>query len=113
VDGRQEFDAFWMTVLPLMTRSQHEPKRWPGQVLANAGAKAARIERWLRRDRGSAWIEAGRVLSITKGTPMDWAQFGFLLYAWDDPEVKRRFARDFFRAARRAGHTHANNEGDS
>lgn len=110
--GRETFDRFWMTVLPLMTRNRHTPKACPGRVLADAGVKPARVERWLRRDRESAWAEAGRLLSITKGTPIDWAQLGYLLYAWNDPEVKRRFARDYFRTARRAAHAHTDEKGD-
>jgi len=110
--GGRAFDDFWIAVLPLMARTPHEARARPGRVLAKAGAKPARIERWLRRERGTAWTEAGRLLSITKGAALDWARFGFLLYSWDDPKVKRDFARDYFRAERgRAADT--DQEGDS
>lgn len=112
--GRDEFDGYWMAVLPLMTRNEHRPKARPGRVLAEAGVKAPRVERWLRRDRDSAWAETGRLLSMTKGAPLDWARFGYLLYAWDEPKVKREFAREYFRAARRrAAHGKTDDQGDS
>lgn len=111
---RDDFDSYWMAVLPLMTRNEHLPGARPGRVLAEAGVKSPRLERWLRRDRDSAWGEAGRLLSITKGAALDWARFGYLLYAWDDPKVKREFAREYFRAARRrAAHGFTNDEGGS
>lgn len=111
---RDDFDRYWMAVLPLMIRNPHQPGARPGPVLAGAGVKAPRVERWLRRDRDSAWAEAGRLLSITKGAPIDWARFGYLLYAWDDPKVKREFAREYFRAARRrAAHGNTDDQGDS
>jgi len=89
--GGRAFDDFWIAVLPLMARTPHEARA---------------------RERGTAWTEAGRLLSITKGAALDWARFGFLLYSWDDPKVKRDFARDYFRAERgRAADT--DQEGDS
>lgn len=112
--GRQEFDRYWMAVLPLMARNKYEPKARPSRVLAAAGVKPARVERWLRRDRDSAWAEAGRLLSMTKGASLDWAVLGYLLYAWDDPSIKRDFAREYFRAARtRAAQGNDDQEGDS
>jgi len=111
--GQDEFDPFWMMVLPLMTRNAHRPKARPGEVLARAGAKPSRIERWLRRDRKSAWREAGRVLSITKGAPLDWARLGLLLYRWDQGNEQMDFARDYFRSQRRAARTHTNDEGNA
>ena len=111
---RQEFDRYWMTVLPLMARNKHKRSKRPARALAVAGAKAARVERWLRRDRDSAWAEASRLLSVTKGAPLDWAVLGYLLYAWDDPAVKRDFAREYFRAARsRAAQDNADQDGES
>lgn len=89
-------DELWMTVLPLMVQHPHQPGRRPGRVLARNGVKAARVMRWLRRDRRSAWDEARRFLGPARQVPLDWSRFGTLLGRWDDPHRRRRFARDYF-----------------
>jgi CRISPR type I-E-associated protein CasB/Cse2 len=91
-------DPFWMTVMALMAKHRHEQGARPGRVLAEAGVKGARVERWLRRERTDAWREARRLMSVLGEKGVDWGLLGSLLYRWDDTEYRRRFARDFFRA---------------
>lgn len=95
-DDLDRNDPLWMTVLPLMVRHPHERGARPGRVLARNGIKAARAERWLRRDQESAWEEAGRLLGPAKGAPLDWSRFGTLLAGWNDPARRRSFAREYF-----------------
>ncbi len=86
-------EAFWAAVLPLMVVHQHGPTR-PGDALALAGVKDARVERWLRFDAARARAEARRLLArVERG--LDWADFGQLLYCWTD-ERRRGLARQFF-----------------
>lgn len=89
-------DELWMTVLPLMVSHPHERGDRPGRVLARAGVKPARTERWLRREKESAWKEAARFLGPARGVALDWSRFGTLLARWSDPERRRTFARDYF-----------------
>ena len=87
-------EQFWLSILPLMVAHEHRPGRAPGQALAAAGVKPARVERWLRYDRDRATAEARRLLSkIDSG--FDWAQMGALLWWWND-RARRDFARQFF-----------------
>jgi len=95
-------DTFWMTVTALMAQHRHDTGRRPGRVLAEAGVSPSRVTRWLRRDRESAWREAGRLLSQLGSSGLDWARFGSLLKRWDDEKVRRRFARDYFTAYHRS-----------
>src|SRR5690606_6786074 len=69
-------EPFWIAVLPLMVKHAHGRKRRPGAVLEAAGVSSARLERWLRLDRQSAWRETGRLLSRVQ-EPLDWVQLGF------------------------------------
>lgn len=98
-------DELWMAVLPLMVAHSHESGARPGRVLARNGVKPARVMRWLRRDRASAWREASRFLGPAKGVPLDWGRFGILLASWEDPEVRRRFAREYFSEVHRMERT--------
>lgn len=95
-DGLGYEDELWMAVLPLMVAHPHDRGGRPGRVLARNGVKPARVTRWLRRDRRSAWEEAGRFLGPARGVSLDWGRFGTLLARWDDPERRRRFAREYF-----------------
>lgn len=92
-------EEFWMAVLPLMVEHPHRPGRRTGRVLKRSGVSAARLEKWLRLDREGALDEAGRLLSQVDG-PINWRQFGYLLYLWSHPEHgernRRDLARDFF-----------------
>lgn len=87
-------ETFWMVVLPLMVKYEHQPGARPGAVLARAGVSAARVERWLRLDRDAARRESSRLLSRIEG-PIDWVALGYLLSFWSESD-RRRFARDFF-----------------
>lgn len=89
-------DELWMTVLPLMVDHPHQSGNRPGRVLARNKVKPARVTRWLRRDRRSAWEEAARFLGPAGQVPLDWSRFGTLLARWDDPDRRRSFARDYF-----------------
>lgn len=94
-------EEFWMAVLPLMIEHPHRPRCRTGRVLKNSGVSSARLEKWLRLDHDSALEEAGRLLSQVDG-PINWRQFGYLLYLWSHPEYgernRRDLARDFFLA---------------
>lgn len=104
-DGLGGSDALWMAVLPLMVTHPHESGARPGRVLARNGVKPARVMRWLRRDRESAWQEAGRFLGPARGIPIDWGRFGTLLAAWNDLDARRRFAREYFSEAHKMERT--------
>lgn len=87
-------EPFWTALLPLMVHHPHRPIR-PGEAMARAGLKPARVERWLRLDhRDRATSEAHRLLSKLE-SGLDWAEFGQLLWYWSD-DRRRRLARDFF-----------------
>lgn len=92
-------EEFWMAVLPLMVEHPHHPGCRTGRVLRNSGVSSARLEKWLRLDREDALNEAGRLLSQVDG-PINWRQFGYLLYLWSHAEYgernRRDLARDFF-----------------
>lgn len=94
-------EPFWLTVLPLMTRHPHRKGQRPGRVMAEEGVSPARVLRWLRRDRDSAWSEARRVLSCLGDRGIDWSVMGSLMARWQDTDLRRGFARDFFSARRR------------
>lgn len=94
-------EEFWIAILPLMVRHEHQSRAAPGRALAEARVAPSRVERWLRMDRTRAWTEARRILAQVK-QPIDWVQLGFLLYFWDHPSWGRknrhRLARQYFRA---------------
>jgi len=104
-------DQLWMTVLPLMVSHPHQSGARPGRVLARNGVKPARVMRWLRRDKKSAWQEARRFLGPAGGAALDWGRFGVLLAAWDHPDVRRRFAREYFSEVHRRERTSSSASG--
>ena len=92
-------ERFWLQVVPLMVDHSHRSGARAGHALAGAGVAGARIERWLRLDRPSAWRESRRLLSrLDSG--FDWKRFGTLLFFWTE-QARLDFARDFFLAASR------------
>jgi len=100
-DIQERDEQFWKAVLPLMVKYPHTLGARPGHVLEQAGVSAARVERWLRLGRETAWREADRLLSIAKTNPgLDWVSFAYLLYYWDEKH-RNEFARDFFVARSR------------
>lgn len=87
-------EPFWVAVMPLMVRVPYQKGRPAGKALAAARVSSLRFDRWLRRDRESAWRGAWRLLAAVDGG-IDWPSFGYLLRDWDD-EQKRRLARDYY-----------------
>ena len=91
---RPDEELFWLQVIPLMVEHEHRNGVRAGTALSRADVSAARIERWLRRDRSSALEEAQRLLTkVDSG--FDWTGFGTLLFFWND-RARMAFARDFF-----------------
>lgn len=87
-------EPFWMDVVPHMIDRPHDPRRRPGQALAEAQLSGARLERWLRLEAEQARKEAGRILSRLDGG-LNWVTFAGLLWVWT-PQERRGLARDFF-----------------
>ena len=112
-DGLGGNDDLWMTVLPLMATYPHQAGARPGSALARNGVSPSRVMRWLRRDRESAWQEASRFMGPARGVPIDWGQFGTLLGAWNDPDVRRRFAREYFAEVHKMERTSTSTPGES
>lgn len=92
-------ELFWRAILPLMVLVPHRPGVFLGEALQQAGVSAARVERWLRLDRGPALKEARKLLRRLEA--VDWLRLGASLHRWDDP-ARTEIARHFFRAQYRA-----------
>jgi hypothetical protein len=99
--AREEEHEMWAVVLPLMARRVFHVRGSLGYMMYEAGISPARLERWLRRDRASALREARLLITRMESTGIPWGEAGELLYEWND-EQRKRVARDFFRARRKA-----------